>query len=489
MKFKLLLITFFTIFVSATYGQRRIDVYTIGDSTMADKNAEVFPETGWAQVLQRFFDDQVKIHNHAVNGRSTKSFIAEGRWQVVLDSLQKGDYVFIQFGHNDEKDKDTSRYTKPFGSYTANLKKFVTETRMKGATPVLFTPIVRRKFDDKGMLVNTHGDYPVAVRKLAKKMKIHLIDMQKFTAGKVQDLGDVRSKELYLWTEPNRKFPKGRQDDTHLCTKGALCYASLAVQELKKISPELSKHIIGPRPVVGLDNWFNREINKKTGELYHYTWTDSANSGFSQLGGLFEKQGAVIRTIGGKPGIPVLRNLDVYIIVDPDTTTESAHPNYIMPDDIASIESWVKDGGVLLIMANDGPNCEFTHLNQLAGKFGFHFVPITLNPVIGQNWEMGAETNLPDHPLFKGVGKIYMKEVAPVKLSGNAKPVLIDDGNVYIAETSYGKGRVLAVGDPWLYNEYIGNSRLPESFQNMKAAENLVQYLLENSPAPELFQH
>lgn len=478
MNFKLLLVLFSALVVFGEPEQKQIHVYTIGDSTMANKKSEVFPETGWGQALPQFFDEQVKIHNHAVNGRSTKSFITEGRWQAVVDSLQKGDYVFIQFGHNDQKINSPERYTKPFEEYTDNLKKFVTETRKKGATPILFTSIVRRKFDDKGKLIDTHTDYPVAVRKLAKKMKVSLIDMQKLTEGKVQEMGDPKSKDLYLWTEPNDKFKEGRKDDTHLCTEGARCYASLAVQELKKLPIPLASHVIDRKPMVGLDNWFNRERNKKTGKMYHYTWRDSADSGFSQLGGLFEKQGASLQTIGENPTISTLRNLDVYIIVDPDTTTESAQPNYILPDAIESIESWVKDGGVLLLMANDGPNCEFTHFNQLAEKFGFHFVPVTLNPVINRDWEMGAEVNLPDHPLFTGVSKIYMKEVAPIKLSGNAKPVLVDDGNIFIAETNYGKGRVLAIGDPWLYNEYIGNSRLPASFENMKAAANLTTWLL-----------
>lgn len=480
MNFKLLLVLLSVMIMTGANAQKLIHVFTIGDSTMANKSDEVYPETGWGQVLPQFFDTQVKIHNHAVNGRSSKSFISEGRWQPVLDSLQKGDYVFIQFGHNDQKEKSPERYTKPFGEYTDNLKKYVSETRDKGAIPVLFTPIVRRKFEN-GKLVDTHTDYPVAVRKLAKKMKVALIDMQQLTEEKVNSLGEEKSQSIYLWTDANKRFPNGRQDNTHLCTQGARCYASLALQALKKLPVELAKHVVDRKPVVGLDNWFNRETNKKTGKIFHYTWKDSADSGFSQLGGLFEEKGADLQTIEQAPSISQLRNLDVYIIVDPDTTTESINPNYILDDDITSIENWVKEGGVLMIMANDGPNCEFTHFNQLAEKFGFHFVPLTLNPVLNRDWEMGAEINLPDHPLFNGVNKIYMKEVAPIKLSGKANSVLVDDGNVYIAETQYGKGRVLAIGDPWLYNEYIGNSRLPESFENMKAAGNLAVYLLGNN--------
>jgi unsaturated rhamnogalacturonyl hydrolase len=232
------------------------------------------------------------------------------------------------------------------------------------------------------------------------------------------------------------------------------------------------------QPVVGLDNWFNRETNPKTGKIYHYTWNDSLDSGFSQLGDVFTSKGARLTTLAEAPAKKSLDGINIYIIVDPDTTRENPKPNYITPGDIKAISGWVKKGGVLLLMANDGPNCEFTHFNQLAEVFGFHFVPVTLNPVTGREWEMGAETNLPDHPLFKGVNKIYMKEVAPILLSQKSQPVLRDGNNVFIAETTYGKGYVLAIGDPWIYNEYIGHSRLPESFENGIAAVNLCEYLI-----------
>jgi unsaturated rhamnogalacturonyl hydrolase len=229
---------------------------------------------------------------------------------------------------------------------------------------------------------------------------------------------------------------------------------------------------------VGLDNWYNHETNAKTGKIFHYTWDDTQNSGFSQLGDLLKSKGAALKTIETKADAKSLKGIGLYIIVDPDTTTESPNPNYIMPDDIKAISKWVKDGGVLLILANDKPNCEFTHLNQLAKEFGMHFNPVTLNPVTGKEYNMAAETNLPNHPLFKGVNKIYMKEVSSISLTKNAKAVLTDDNQVYIAETSFGKGYVLAVGDPWLYNEYIDHIMLPADFENLKAANNLVDFLL-----------
>lgn len=229
---------------------------------------------------------------------------------------------------------------------------------------------------------------------------------------------------------------------------------------------------------VGLDNWYNHETNPKTGKIFHYTWDDTQNSGFSQLGDLFKSKGAALKTIGTKADAKSLAGTDLYIIVDPDTTSENPKPNYILANDIKAITQWVKNGGVLLILANDKPNCEFTHLNHLGKEFGIHFNPVTLNPVTGKQWDMAAETNLPNHPLFKGVNKIYMKEVCSLSLSAAAKPVLTDKGAVYIAETSFGKGFVLAVGDPWLYNEYIDHATLPADFENLKAANNLTEYLL-----------
>ena len=230
--------------------------------------------------------------------------------------------------------------------------------------------------------------------------------------------------------------------------------------------------------VVGLDNWFNRETNAKTGQPFHYLWTDSEWSGYSRWGDIFKSKGARIINVE-KPTATALSAIDIYIIVDPDTTTESKSPNYIMADDIKIIKKWVKKGGILAVLANDAPNCEFTHLNQLVKNFGMTFNHVTLHPVKGTEFEMGASKNLPDHPVFRDVSKIYIKEVSDIRLSGNAEAILTEKGKVLIAECSYGKGYVFAIGDPWIYNEYIDHDRLPESFQNRKAADNLTEFLLE----------
>jgi lysophospholipase L1-like esterase len=219
------------LFSKCDRNSKAFTIYTIGDSTMADKKPENYPETGWCQVLENFLDESVTVENHARNGRSSKSFIEEGRWQVVLDSLSPGDYVFIQFGHNDQKDYDSTRYTTPFGTYAENLETFVKQTRDKGAFPILLTSIVRRKFGEDGQLVDTHGDYPDAVRQVAQQMDVPLVDLQKLTEAWVNSLGDELSKEMYLWVPVSENHPEGRQDDTHLSEKGAFQIAKMALAE------------------------------------------------------------------------------------------------------------------------------------------------------------------------------------------------------------------------------------------------------------------
>lgn len=224
-----------------------VEVYLIGDSTMADKpgTPEENPERGWGQLLPIFFNEKVAIHNHAVNGRSTKSFLDEGRWDAVLKDLRSGDYVFIQFGHNDQKIKDPKRYTNPWTGYRRNLEKFVEETRAKGAYPILLSSIVRRKFNEEGTLIDTHGAYPFVTRSVAEQMEVPFIDMQLLTEDYITDLGPEISKEIYLWLAPNQfeKFPEGKQDDTHLTQKGATEFSSLVVEEIKRAGLPLTQYL------------------------------------------------------------------------------------------------------------------------------------------------------------------------------------------------------------------------------------------------------
>jgi len=223
-------------------------IYLIGDSTMAERKEPVIvnPERGWGQALSAFFAEAVQIENHAVNGRSTRSFIEEGRWEVVLEKLAPGDFVLIQFGHNDQKYKDPKRYTNPTTAYYNNLRRFVEEARQKGATPVLLTPIVRRKFNEHGTLTDTHGIYPLIVRQLAEEEEVLFIDHLSKTEAFVFEQGNEASKPYYVWVPAGKyaKFPDGKQDDTHLSAQGAPVFARMVVEELGKLDATLNKYIV-----------------------------------------------------------------------------------------------------------------------------------------------------------------------------------------------------------------------------------------------------
>jgi lysophospholipase L1-like esterase len=236
----------FLLLIAISASAQKITIYGIGDSTMADKaNPAQNPEHGWMQVFPKFVTADVKIINKAVNGRSTKSFIDEGRWDSIVKVLKPGNYVFIQFGHNDEKTEDPKRYTNPHTAYRHNLIRFVQEARGKGAIPVLFTSIARRNFNEQGVLIDTHGDYPQEVRLVAKDYNAPLIDLQYFTEQLEMAYGMEKSKELHLHYQPGEHayYPDGKKDDTHLSLKGATEVAGITARELKAAVRGLSAYI------------------------------------------------------------------------------------------------------------------------------------------------------------------------------------------------------------------------------------------------------
>ncbi|UOE41971.1 rhamnogalacturonan acetylesterase [Chryseobacterium suipulveris] len=225
---------------------KKVTVHTIGDSTMAIKpDPDKNPERGWVQVLPQFFSDEVQIFNHAVNGRSTKSFRELGHWKPVLESLKKGDYLFIQFGHNDAKDTDPTRYTNPQTSYRHNLIRYIDEARSKGAVPILFSSIARRKFNKEGVLLDSHGNYTLVARLVAQEKNVPFFDMQYRTENLEMEYGVEGSKKLHLHFQPgeNAFFPEGKTDDTHLSVLGATEISKLFVEELKKQNHPLAKFL------------------------------------------------------------------------------------------------------------------------------------------------------------------------------------------------------------------------------------------------------
>lgn len=237
------------------------------------------------------------------------------------------------------------------------------------------------------------------------------------------------------------------------------------------------------QPHVVLDSWFNDEhVKDASGKMisYHYKWEETDNGGFSIFGDAFKRNGAQISTLYNEPTEKNLKQADIYIIVDPDTKKESPDPKYIMSKDVKVISDWVKNGGVLLMMANDSANVELPHFNTLAAKFGIHFNDDLLNHVMDDKHFLQGAFMIVDNPVLKTAKKIYMKDICSLKLTDPAYSVLQDGDNVIIAASLYGKGMVLAVGDPWLYNEYT-NGRLPKDYQNDKAADDVAKWLIKES--------
>jgi lysophospholipase L1-like esterase len=237
----LVLVPLFLFFSHAE--NKKINVYLIGDSTMADKEIKAYPETGWGMPFHYFFDSTVTVDNRAKNGRSTGSFIREGRWQSVVNSLHEGDYVLIQFGHNDEVPTKKT-YTRE-DQFKANLAKFVTESRNKKAIPVLITPVARRKFDSTGKIEETHAVYTQLVKDVAKKYGVPLIDLDEESQELIQRFGPEASKYLYNYLLPgeNPHYPDGKEDNTHFSEFGARKIAEIVLQEIKNLHLELADRI------------------------------------------------------------------------------------------------------------------------------------------------------------------------------------------------------------------------------------------------------
>lgn len=235
--------------------------------------------------------------------------------------------------------------------------------------------------------------------------------------------------------------------------------------------------------VILLDNFYNNETSPKTGKPFHYLWEDTEMSGFSQFGNLFQQKGFKLSTLREKPNLKNLKQATIYILVDPDTPLETTKPNYMDFKVATAIANWVKRGGILLMFTNDCKNAELDSFNILASRFGMKFTNLLLHPEISKpekprDFNSCASINLPNHPLFKGVSKIFLKEISSIICKNPARPILVESRQIIMAESKYGKGYVFAVGDPWLYNEYIDHLMLPDDFENLKAAKNLVNLLI-----------
>jgi lysophospholipase L1-like esterase len=220
--------------VLASFRQEpKVAVYLIGDSTMANKEVKAYPEHGWGMPFANFFNSSVVVDNRAQNGRSTRTFLEENRWAPVVEKLKQGDYVFIQFGHNDEVSTKKSYTTE--AQFRANLTRYVNETRSKKASPVLITPVARRNFDASGKLAGTHEVYSAIVRSVAADLNVPLIDLDRKSQELLSRMGPENSKFLFNHLAPGEhpNYPDGKEDNTHFSEFGARKMAELVLKEIR----------------------------------------------------------------------------------------------------------------------------------------------------------------------------------------------------------------------------------------------------------------
>jgi unsaturated rhamnogalacturonyl hydrolase len=276
------------------------------------------------------------------------------------------------------------------------------------------------------------------------------------------------SYEYYLKERVVTNDPKG---------VGAFLLASNEI-EITRTLP------LGRGKTVLLDYFFNSETKKdSTGRIipYHYKWEEMPNSGFFFWGNVFRDYGVKTEALVEAPTPANLKGANIYIIVDPDTKEENENPNFVGPQHIKAITDWVRSGGVLVLMGNDIGNAEFDHFNQLARQFGIQFNKDSRNKVPGNDFEKGRILPPVGHPIFTTAKELYLKEISTLSLTSPARPTLEDKGDVIMAVAKLGRGTVFAVGDPWLYNEYVDGRKLPPEFDNFKAARDLAKWLIKQS--------
>jgi unsaturated rhamnogalacturonyl hydrolase len=244
-----------------------------------------------------------------------------------------------------------------------------------------------------------------------------------------------------------------------------------------------AEQVVGKGKKVVLDYFFNNEYRKnKEGktERYHYVWEDKTNSGFWHWGEIFRNYGAEVASLSVAPTAANLKKKDVYIIVDPDTKKETEKPNFIESQHIKTIGTWVQEGGILVVMANDTGNVELRNFNHLVEVFGLRFIEKNRNMVQNNQFEQGKIEVKESNPIFKTGKTLYLKEIVTLEVREPAYAVVKDSGDIIMAVSDYGKGKVFAVGDPWLYNEYVNGKKLPAEYQNFEAMKELTVWLLQH---------
>ena len=256
---------------------------------------------------------------------------------------------------------------------------------------------------------------------------------------------------------------------------GAFLLASTEMEKLPTLSTANGKTVL-------LDRYFNSEKRKDaTGKdvYWHYVWEERSHPGFYTLGNIFERHGAKLSSLDVAPTVTNLKGSSVYIIVDPDHKKDNPTPNFVSDNDVKAISDWVKAGGSLLLMANDSANCELQHFNKLSAVFGVTYTDKSVNMVKNDVYEQGVVYPGNGNSVFKTTKKMFLKELSVLNIKAPAKANATKDGDVIVATAQVGKGKVLIVGDPWVYNEYVDGRKLPAEYENYKAAEDLVKWLLK----------
>jgi lysophospholipase L1-like esterase len=236
-------------FFSFNVEEKKIRLFMAGDSTMSIKDPKSYPETGWGMPFTQFWNSNVEVVNKAKNGRSTKTFRAEGLWNEIISNANEGDYIFIQFGHNDEVKEKVGSYTTP-EEFTSNLKNYIAEAKSKKAIPVLLTPVARRKFDSNGKIVSTHEQYANLVRQVAFQEKVILIDHDTLSMDLYQQMGEENSRLLFVQLKAGEhpNYPDGKEDNTHFNELGARLVAQLVLKSIKEQLPELTLYVRNIKP-------------------------------------------------------------------------------------------------------------------------------------------------------------------------------------------------------------------------------------------------
>lgn len=277
------------------------------------------------------------------------------------------------------------------------------------------------------------------------------------------------SYEYYIGEKTGTNDPKG---------VGAFLLAAIEMENA-------DNSLLGRKDTVLLDAWFNSQKRADAFgnmDYFHYKWNDLSNDGYSLLGHIFRKYGASTDTLYSTPDVESLRHAQVYIVVSPDTPAKNPDMHPILPAEAAQIEQWVRNGGVLMLLANDPANTDLANLNLIAERFGIHYYDVLRNHVVGTDHENGEIPLQAGGPIMHRSHLLYMKDTCAISVKTPAIPVITKNGDIFMATAKSGKGTVLAVVDPWLYNEYTDGRKLPPEFDNFGAGMELVAWILKQVP-------